>query len=204
MSVDFGVSLEVIGERMAYDVTLREDSDRIRDILTNLGEEEGIVSASEEERIDLGVGRKGFVDILFDEEIGTGAGRFTGFDQGDPHGASGLGDIHIGVKFGDLELIRVATDRAGSSEQADMTRTGKVAYGFDSRADDAEDSMVGIRDREDMLLDRAEGLGAGSVASQDYQVATTAEEFLDRLAGEIEDDVETSRSVRGSGVIAEI
>lgn len=45
--IDFGVTREVIGERSADDLALREDSYGIGDILTNLREEDWIMCAAE-------------------------------------------------------------------------------------------------------------------------------------------------------------
>lgn len=160
--------------------------------------------AAEEQSIDIRVCIESLPDILFDEKICAITGGFTIFYERHPHRASGLGDMHIGIKFGDLELIRVAADSAGGGEESDMSTSGYFADRLHCRAYDTEHTTVGIRDREDMLLDRAESLGGGGVTSQNHQVATTAEKFLDSLTSKIEDDIETTGAVRGSGIIAEI
>lgn len=83
-AVHLGMAPQVVDERAGDDFALFHDSDALGNVLPDFIDEQGIVGAAQNNRVDVGVGREGLVDVGLDEEIGAGAVGEAVFDQRHP------------------------------------------------------------------------------------------------------------------------
>lgn len=109
-----------------------------------------------------------------------------------------------GQSLGDLHVVALAFDGAFRGEQSDVVVTCEVSDDLGGGPDDAEHAPVGVPLWEVVLLDGAQGLSGGRVASDDDEMASHLEEFLYGLPCELIDDVERSWSVGRACVVAEV
>ena len=91
-----------------------------------------------------------------------------------------------------------------TAPQNATTASGFSAEGFHGRSYDAQHTPVGVDAWEVVLLDAAQGLGRGGVASQYDQVAAHSEEPFYTFEGVFINDIEGARTIGGAGIVAEV
>ena len=200
----FGMAEKVVLKAGCYVLALRDDGDSCGDVEHDFVEQQGVVCATEDDGVDEWVFRHEFVDAVLHEIIGTWFVKFAVFNERNPHRTSESCDAETRVKFLDFELVAFALDGAFRGENADVVIARNVAHDFCGWDDDSEDSTVGGVLRKIVLLDGAQCLGGGCVASEDDEGTTHLEEFFHGLEREFIDYVERTCAVRGTGIVAQI
>ena len=200
----FGMPLQVIFQALRHILALREERDACGHVFPDLVEQERIVRAAEDERVDARVFRKELVQVLLHEIIGAGRGIFVVLDERYPHWARLRLDVDMREHLRDFQLIRTGRNRAGRPDHANMLRVAEAVHQLDGRTDDAQDAPRGVPPREVALLDRAQRLGRSRVASQDDQLASLAEEAHDGLAREAIDHLKRTPAIRSPGIVSQI
>ena len=200
----FGMPLQVIFQALRHILALREERDACGHVFPDLVEQERIVRAAEDERVDARVFRKELVQVLLHEIIGAGRGIFVVLDERHPHRASLRLDVDMREHLRDFQWIGAGRDRARRPDYADVLRVAEAVHQLDGRTNHAQDAPRGVPPREVALLDRAQRLGRSRVASQDYQRAPLVEEVQHRLFGELVDNLKRPCTVGGTGIVAQI
>lgn len=200
----FGMPLQVIFQALRHILALREERDACGHVFPDLVEQERIVRAAEDERVDARVFRKELVQVLLHEIIGAGRGVFVVLDERHPHRARLRLDVDMREHLRDFQWIGAGRDRAGRPDHADVLRAAEAVHQLDGRTDDAQDAPRGVPPREVALLDRAQRLGRSRVASQNDQLASLAEEAHDGLAREAIDHLKRTPAIRSPGIVSQI
>ena len=199
-----GVPTEIVGKAVGYVFALWHEAHGGGKGAAQLGEEEGIVGAAEDDGVDEGVALEELVDVLLYEVVGSGAVGLAVLDEWHPEGAGLAGDVDVGGEFVDFDVVGVAAYGAGGGKDADVACAGELAYGFGRGAYDAEHAPGGVDGGEVALLYGAQGLGGGRVAGEDDEGASHTEEAAHGLEGELIDDGKGARAVGGSRVVAKV
>ena len=195
---------EILLQAAGHILTLRDDTDARRQMLQNLRQQQGIMGAAEDDGIDLRILTQNLIDALLDEIVGAGGVGFIVFHQRHPERTGHARDLNIGMQLMDLEVIALALDGALGGKDAYMARLCQTADNFCRGPDNAQHTARGVDLRQIVLLNAAQGFRRGGVAAQDDEMATHLEELQDGLARKLIDHVEGTRSVRGTGIVAQI
>jgi hypothetical protein len=200
-----GVAAEVVMEAAGDVLSLCEDVDAGGQVLSDEGQQEGVVGTAEDEGIDAGVGGEEAVQVPADEESGAFAGSLVVLNERYPEGTGFGGDGEaVAVHLGDLYLVGVRGNGTFGGKEADVAGVRYLADGFDGGADNAEDSPVGGQYGEVALLDGTQSLGGGGVTGEDDKRATLVEEADDGLAGETVNGFERTSAIGSACIVAEI
>ena len=108
------------------------------------------------------------------------------------------------MELADLHGVGLGLDGSSSGKHTDVAGLADVAYDLSRRAYHSQHSAVGRILRQILLLNGAQGLCRGGVATQNDERATEFEEFLHRLKREFIDDVKRANAIRGTRIIAQI
>ena len=189
MLFDFRMALQVVGQAVGDDRPLLHHIQPLWLVLVDFVDEQGVVSASQNDRVDVGALVHELIDVFLDEVVGTVAIALAVLDQWHPHGACMAVYLEIWVHPLNFNVIAAAGNRARGAEHADVARVGQFPHLFHGWPDDAQHTSFGRQCGQVLLLDRAQGLGRGRITCQDYQVASLCEQVLDSLQGEFIDQL---------------
>ena len=120
VALDFGMPLQVISQAVGNDGPLLDDVEPLRLVAVDFIDEQGIVGASQDYRVDIGALVHEQVDVFLDKIVGAVVAALAVLDQRYPHGAGMAMDFEIGVHPFDFNVIAAAGNGARSAEHADV------------------------------------------------------------------------------------
>ena len=85
-----------------------------------------------------------------------------------------------------------------------MTALGEFTDDLSRRTNDTQHTTIGIDLGDIILLYGAQSLRRGGVTAKDDEMATHLKELQHSLARELIDHLETARSIRRTGIVAQI
>lgn len=181
MALNFGMTLQVVGETFGNNRSLLDNLHMLRLVAVDFVDKQGIVGATQNDAVDVGTVCHQLVDVFLDKVVGTVAIALTVLDQWHPHGAGMTMDLEIGVHPFNLDVIAAAGDGAWCAEHADVACAGFGSHIFHRGTYNAQHAALGSQGGEVLLLDGAQRLGRGGVASQDDEVAALSKQVFHSL-----------------------
>ena len=162
------------------------------------------MGAAQDGGVDERVALEQLADVFPDEVVGTVGRGLVVFHQGHPQRAGHARDADVGVELAYLQVVALALDGAFGGQYAHVAAAGELAYDLGRGADDAQDAALGVPLGQVVLLNGAQGLGRGGVASQNDEGTTLLEEVANGLLGIIIYKFVRARTVRRARVVAQI
>ena len=202
--LDGRVALEVTLQTLRHIFALWDDADAVGQVLQDFRHQQRVVRAAKDDGVNLRVEMHQLVDALLHEIVGTGGVGLVVLYQRHPERTGDTADDDVREQLLDFHVVALALDGTLSSQDAYMAALGQRTYHLGRRADDAKDAAVGIPSWQVVLLDGAQGLGRRRVTAEDDQMAPLLEESLHGLARKLIDDIEGTRTVRRTGIVAEV
>ena len=86
VALHLGMAREIVNKAIGHILSLRNNFHALGQILANLGHEEGVVGATEDDGINLWVERHNLVDAFFHKVVGSWGVGFVVFNQWYPEG----------------------------------------------------------------------------------------------------------------------
>lgn len=202
--VDFWMTGQIVFQTFSHILALRNYPYATRSVLQNLVEQQRIVCAAEDYRVNLRVFAHKCVKTFLHEIVGSRRVILVVLYQRHPQRAGYARNADVGIEFLYLKHVALALYRALGGEYANVARLRDVAYTFSRGADYAEHTARRVELRQVVLLYGAQSFCRRGVARQNDEVAAHREQFDNSLARKLIYHIERTRPVRRTGVVAEI
>lgn len=202
--LDIGMTHKVVFKTVGHILALRNYLDAARRILQNLVEQQRIMGAAKDDRVNLRVAYHEVVDALLYKIVGTGTVVFVVLNERNPHWARLACNSDVGKELLYFKNITLTLYGSFSCHNAYVAALSDAAYTLGSRTDDAKHTAVRVELWQVVLLNGAQGFGRSRVAGQNNEVATHAEKLDNSLARKLINDVERAWTIRRAGVVAKI
>ena len=160
--------------------------------------------ASKNDSVYLGIVTKQVANALLNKIVGTGRVELVVLDQRHPHRTRLACNLYVWVQLGYFKSVGVALDGTRCGNNAYMARQCYVAYAFCSGTYDAQHTTLRVDARQIVLLNAAQRLCRGCVATKNDELATHVEQFAYCLQRELVDDLETACSIGSTRIVAQV
>lgn len=200
----FGMTLEIILKAFCHILALRDYSHTRTDIFHYLRHQQRIVRTTKNDGIYGRVETHELVDALLYKIVGSRTVCLVILNQGNPKRACHARDLNIGIEFLYLKPVAVAAYSSLCGKNSNMTRGGELTYDLGSGANDAKHTARGVEFGKVNLLYRPKSLCRSRVAAKDDEIATQLKQTYNSLTCELINNIERTRTVRRTGIVAEI
>lgn len=195
MALNLRVALQVVGKTVGNNRALLDDAYAFGSVLVDLVDEQGVVGAAQNDCVDIGTLRHELVDVLLHEVVGTVTITLAVLDKWYPHGAGVPMNLEVRIHPFNLDIVAAACYGARRAEYTDVSSASQFTYFFHSRTHDTQDTAVGSKSGEVVLLNGSQRFGRSRVARQDDQVASLFEKMFYGLKSELIDQFAGARAV---------
>lgn len=121
------MALQVVGKAVGDNGTLLDDIHALGHVLIDFINEQGVMCAAQDDRVNIGALAQQQVDILLDKIVGAVTLALAVLDQWHPHRAGVAVYLEVGIHPLNLNVIAAAGNRARRAKHTDVTRVRQFA-----------------------------------------------------------------------------